>query len=117
MKSGAIKTTIGLSIAPTFFVILARSLECLSILRAIEKQRLSFLKLGVEGIRASIVDVLFALRDGGIMALEIASIYLTDPRRKIESSFVLCGNGCVNILVSSIFLTVVLLGLGMDGKP
>ena len=51
------------------------------------------------------------------MALKVASIYLTDPERKVEGGFDFYDNGFPNGLVPDILLTAVLLGLGTNKGP
>ena len=48
------------------------------------------------------------------MTPEIVTIYFSDPRHKIKSNFGRCGNGFPKNLLLGVFLTTVLIGLGMD---
>ena len=83
MKSEAIRTITNLCIAPSRLIILAMSLKSFSMLKVIWKQDLYFLKLKAEDIRGFIASVLFELKSERAMAFKVASIYLTDPRRKV----------------------------------
>ena len=103
LRTRATRITIGFSIAITLFVIWARFLKGLSILKAMGKQGLFFLKLRAEGIRAFLAGVLFILESGGAMALRASKTYLTDPRQKVEGGFSLRGNSFLYDLVSSIY--------------
>ena len=51
------------------------------------------------------------------VALEAASIYLTDPERKVQDGLGLSYNSFLDDLLPSVFLTTFLLGLGADGWP
>ena len=46
-----------------------------------------------------------------------ASIHLTDPQRKVQGGLGLSRDSLLDGLVSGIFLTTLLFGLGMDGGP
>ena len=48
------------------------------------------------------------------MALETANIYLTNPEQNAESGFGLWGNSFLNVLLPDVFLSIILIGLGMD---
>ena len=49
------------------------------------------------------------------MALAIANIHLLDLKQKAESGFSLCGDGFPDVLHPSVFLTTILICLGIDG--
>ena len=51
------------------------------------------------------------------MALEVASIHLTDPQKKVQGGFGLSCDSFLNGLVAGDFLTTFLLGLGTDRGP
>ena len=108
---------IDFSTALIFFVLLAKSFEGLNMLGTIEKQSLCFVRLRAEEIGAFILGMFFRLRAGGVMALEVASIYLTDSKQKVKGGFGLRSNGFLNGLIPSVFLTAVLLSFDMDREP
>ena len=63
------------------------------------------------------MGVLYELGSEGVMALKAVSIYFTDPGRKVEGGFGLWNNAFSDNLVLGVFLTIVLLGLGIDAGP
>ena len=117
LKSRATRTTIGFSIAPIFIIVLARFLGVFSMLRAIEKQGLYFLKLRAEEIGAFIMGMLFGLRGRGAKAPGAASIYLADSKQKVKGGFGLRSNSFLDELIPDVFSTAVLLSLSIDRKP
>lgn len=117
LRSRPIRTTSGLSITFTLLVVQTRSFGGLSILEAMRKQGLYFLRLRAEEIGASIADVLFGLGGRGVMAPKVVSIHFMDLVQKFESGFSLCGDGLPDGLVPNVFTTIVLLGLGTDREP
>ena len=50
------------------------------------------------------------------MAPWTANIHFLDLKQKVESGFGLDGNGFLNDLLLDVFLAIILIGLGMDGK-
>ena len=51
------------------------------------------------------------------MASDAASIYLTDPRKKVQGGLGLSRDSFLDGLVLNVLLTNFLLGLSMDGGP
>ena len=51
------------------------------------------------------------------MALKVASIYLTDPQRKVQGGHGLSRDSFLDDLVPGLLLTNFLLGLGTNGGP
>ena len=51
------------------------------------------------------------------MALGIASVHLTDKRKKVQSGLGLSRDSLSHSLVPDVFLTTFLLGLGTEEKP
>ena len=51
------------------------------------------------------------------MAPRIANIHLSDLEQKAKSGFSLCGDGFLNDLLPDVFLTVILVDLGIDKNP
>ena len=54
---------------------------------------------------------------GGAVAPRAVSIYLTDPRRKVQGDLGLSRDSFLDGLVLGIFLTTFMFGLGTDGGP
>ena len=48
------------------------------------------------------------------MALKAKNIYLTEQEEKVEGGFDLCNDDLLDSLISSVFLTDILLGLGRN---
>ena len=103
-------------IAPIVLIVFSRPVQGLGVLEALQKVESRLLKLGKVSIKNLLLGAFIKL-GGGLMAPTIAAIYLLDPKGKVEGSFGLCGNGFLNGLLSSIFSTAILLGLGIDRKP
>ena len=82
-----------------------------------ERQSLYFLSLRVEDIEVSIVGMLFQLRDGGVVSLGAASIYLTDPGQKVKGGFGLRSDSFLNGLVPSVLSIPILLSMSTDKGP
>ena len=51
------------------------------------------------------------------MASEAATIYLTDPQKKVQGGLGLSRNSFLDGLVPGVFFTIFLLGLGTDRGP
>ena len=51
------------------------------------------------------------------MAPRMASIYFSNLGRKVESGFDHCSNELLNARLPGVFLTAIVLGLGMDRRP
>ena len=51
------------------------------------------------------------------MASRVASIYLTDPQRKVQGGLGLSHDSFLDGFVPSVFLTIFLFSLGTDGGP
>ena len=51
------------------------------------------------------------------MALGVASIYLTDPQKKVQGGLGLSRDSLLDGLVPGVLLTTFLLSLGTDGGP
>ena len=71
----------------------------------------------MEKIKASIAGVLFGLKNGSAIALRATSIHFTDQGWKVEGGFGIRGNAFPDGLIPNIFLTTVLLDLGIDREP
>ena len=117
LESKATRTIIGIAIALIFLVISARFLKGLSMLIAMEKQCLCFLRLKAEAIEASLASVLFWFKSGKAMATKATSIYFPNSRWKVESGFNLCNDRLLDTRVLGVFLTAFLLGLGINEGP
>ena len=110
------RNTIGFSFTSTLYVVLARFLTGLSTLKTMERKGLCFLRLKTKKIGVFIAGVLFRLGGGKAMALGAASIYLTDPKKKVKSGYSLCNDGFLDGLIPDVLLTIVLLDLSIDGE-
>ena len=117
LKSRVKRIKIDIFIALNFFVVLVRFLRSLSMLGAIRREGLYFLKLSAKRIEALIIGALFGLRWKGAMALGAGNIHLTNLGRKVKGNFCLCGDSFLNGLVSGVFSTTIWLGLGRKGRP
>ena len=98
-------------IVSTFLMVPARSFD-LRRLGAMRKHGLCLVRAEQKG--ASVPGIILGRFWGGVVALGAANIYLMDPQKKVKGGLGLSHNGLPNGLVPSVFLTIFLLGLGMD---
>ena len=113
LKPGATGAAIAtISIAPTLLVIPARFFS-LRELRAMRRHGSCLLKAEQKG--TLIPGVIFGRFQGRAVAPEAASIYLTNPQKKVQDGFGLSRDSFFDGLVPGVLLTTFLLGLGTDG--
>ena len=98
-------------IAPTLLVVPARSFD-LDGLKPMRRHGSCLLEAERKG--TLILDVIVNRFQGGAVAPEAASIYLTDLQRKVQGPLGHSRDSFFNSLVLGVFLTTFLLGLGMN---
>ena len=117
-RSWAVKAIIITFYSITFIIsrVLPRLIQGLNVLETLKRLESKLLKLRKVLIKNLFLSAFVRLKER-LMAPRTASIYFSDLKRKVESSFGFCDNGLFNRLFLDILSMAILLSLGTDKKP